>query len=74
MKVNAKAKINITHSRRGFQVIEKTWAELVWGWFGPKDSRIPKLIDDLHKNKIAKITDQDGTLVFMTTDPMYIED
>lgn len=70
MTVNAKAKIIITHSKRPFQTIEKTWSALVFEWFGPKDPRVEKILNDLKENKRSVIEDSSGVCIFTTSDEL----
>ena len=71
-RVNAKAVIKITHSKR-FQVIEKTWSMLAVEWFGMNHPILPILIKSLHETGKAEVKDDSGTVFFETKDPMYVE-
>lgn len=68
--VNAQAKITITHSKRPFQTIQKTWSALVFEWFGPKDPRVEKILKDLKANKICILQDGSGVCTFTTSDDL----
>lgn len=72
MKVNAAAKIEITHSKRGPQAIIKTWSGIGWGWLGPKNPLLPEVLKSLHETGKAEITDESGTTYLKALDPMYI--
>ena len=72
MKVNAAARIEIMHSKRGLQVIVKSWSGVGWEWLGPKNPLLPEVLKSLHETGKAEITDESGTAYLKALDPMYI--
>lgn len=76
MKVNARALIEITHSKRGLTKIEKTWAAIGFEWLGAKNPLLPELLKSLHETGKAQVTDSNGTtyMRLKNGETMYIED
>lgn len=74
MKVNNKARIRITHSKRFGQELTKTWAALGFEWFGLNNPAIPSILESLHTTGEAQVTDASGTVYLKALDPMYIEE
>ena len=76
MKANPKARIQIMHSKRGTQVVEKTWSALGWEWFGSKHPDLPMIFEELKTKGICYYSsDQtDGTFTFKALDKMTFED
>lgn len=74
MKVNGKARIEITHSTRGLRTITKTWAALGFEWFGAKNPALPGLLKSLHETGKGEYPDAAGTLYFVAKDPLYVSE
>lgn len=74
MKVNGKARIEITHSARGMTTVTKTWAALGFEWFGAKNPVLPGLLKSLHETGKGEYLDGAGTLYFVAKDPMYVSE
>lgn len=72
MEVNAKARIEIMHSKRGLQSITKTWSGIGWDWLGAKNPLLPEILKSLHETGKAEVTDASGTAYLKALDPMYI--
>lgn len=70
--VNPRARIEITHSKRGTQSVIKTWSALGWEWLGPKNPLLPKLLEDLASTGRAQIDEgEHGVTYFRALDPLY---
>lgn len=70
MAVNPRARIEIMHSKRGVQVITKTWSALGFEWLGASNPILPKLLTELRETGKAQITDASGTAYLTLIDPI----
>lgn len=72
MKVNPQARIEIMHSARGLQVIQKTWSGIVFEWLGPSNPLLPKILKELHETGVSHVKDPSGTTSLRALDKMYL--
>ena len=62
MQIMPSTILEISHSKRGLQTIEKTWASLGFEWFGAKNPILKTIKDDLESKGISQINDESGVL------------
>jgi hypothetical protein len=72
MKVNPKARIEIMHSARGLQTIQKTWSGIGFDWLGANNPLLPKILKELHETGVSHIKDASGTTSLRALDKMYL--
>ena len=62
MSANPKCKIKLTHSARGLRVLETTWSDFGWRYFGGDEKLLRPIYESLKSTKKAEYTDSSGTL------------
>ncbi|AFH14720.1 hypothetical protein LU11_gp189 [Pseudomonas phage Lu11] len=72
MKVNPKAKIDITHSAHPGKSTTKSWSGVGFEWLGAKNPELDRILGELYKNGKAEVDDGKGIATLVLKDKILV--